>query len=204
MKFTIQKVAMLAGCALSLVAFAQEPGPTAEQMKNTFPVEPYSPYAGANIPTRVFWGDTHLHTSYSFDAGAFGARLGPPDAYRFARGEEVTTSTGQQARLSRPLDFLVVADHSDNMGMFGRILASDPTILADPIGRRLHDQIQAGGAGAASAALELIDRFSKGTLPETMLSLPGSRAYRTAWQDTIDAAEQFNEPGRFTAFIGYE
>jgi hypothetical protein len=173
-------------------------------MQGVFPAAPYSPYAGANIPTRVFWGDTHLHTSYSFDAGAFGARLGPKDAYRFARGEEVTTSTGLRAKLSRPLDFLVVADHSDNMGLFGRILASDPSILADPDSRRLHDQIQAGGEGAASAALELIDRFSKGTLPDPMWSLPGSRAYRSAWQDTIDAAEQFNEPGRFTAFIGYE
>ena len=204
MKRATQTILALAFASFALPALAQETGPTAEQMKNTFPAAPYSPYAGANIPTRVFWGDTHLHTSYSFDAGAFGARLGPPDAYRFARGEEVTTSTGQRARLSRPLDFLVVADHSDNMGMFGRILSSDPTILADPIGRRLHDQIQAGGEGAASAALELIDRFSKGTLPEVMLSLPGSRAYRSAWQDTIDAAEQFNEPGRFTAFIGYE
>jgi hypothetical protein len=204
MKRATQTILALAFASFALPALAQESGPTAEQMKNTFPAAPYSPYAGANIPTRVFWGDTHLHTSYSFDAGAFGARLGPLDAYRFARGEEVTTSTGQRARLSRPLDFLVVADHSDNMGLFGRILASDPSILADPDARRLHDQIQAGGEGAASAALELIDRFSKGTLPEPMWSLPGSRAYRSAWQDTIDAAEQFNEPGRFTAFIGYE
>ena len=202
---TTQIILALAFASCVFPALAQdEGGPTAAQMKDTFAPAPYSPYAGANIPTRVFWGDTHVHTSYSFDAGAFGARLGPPDAYRFARGEEVTTSTGQRARLSRPLDFLVVADHSDNMGLFGRILASDPAILADPVGRRLHDQIQAGGEGAASAALELIDRFSKGTLPDSMWSLPGSRTYRSAWQDTIDAAEQFNEPGRFTAFIGYE
>ena len=204
MKPTASTLLALAIASVGLPAVAQETGPSAEQMKDTFPAAPYSPYAGANVPTRVFWGDTHLHTSYSFDAGAYGARLPPPEAYRFARGEEVTTSTGQRARLSRPLDFLVVADHSDNMGLFGRILASDPSILADPIGRRLHDQIQAGGEGAAAAALELIDRFSKGTLPEAMSSLPGSRSYRSAWQDTIDAAEQFNEPGRFTAFIGYE
>jgi len=205
MKWTTQTIIALTFTSFAFPALAQdEGGPTAAQMKDTFAPAPYSPYAGANIPTRVFWGDTHVHTSYSFDAGAFGARLGPPDAYRFARGEEVTTSTGQRARLSRPLDFLVVADHSDNMGLFGRILASDPAILADPDGRRLHDQIQAGGEGAASAALELIDRFSKGTLPDSMWSLPGSRTYRSAWQDTIDAADQFNEPGRFTAFIGYE
>jgi Protein of unknown function (DUF3604) len=66
---------------------------------------PYSPYAGRNFPTRPYFGDTHLHTSYSMDAGAFGARLGPKDAYRFAKGEEVISSSGQRAKLSRPLDF---------------------------------------------------------------------------------------------------
>src|SRR6478736_6861147 len=89
---------------------------TAEKV---FPSKPlYSPYAGRNFPSRPFFGDTHLHTSASFDAGAFGARLGPRDALRFARGEEIMASSGQPAKLSRPLDFLVVADHSDNMGFF--------------------------------------------------------------------------------------
>ncbi len=83
----------------------------------------YSPYAGRNFPTRPFFGDTHLHTGASFDAGAFGARLTPRDAYRFARGEEIMASSGQPAKLSRPLDFLVVADHSDNMGMFPDLFA---------------------------------------------------------------------------------
>src|SRR3954454_12042621 len=84
-----------------------------------FPAKPpYSPYAGRNYPTRPLFGDTHLHTSFSFDAGAFGCRLAPVDASRFARGEEVTASMGQRAKLSRPLDFLVVSDHSDNMGFF--------------------------------------------------------------------------------------
>ena len=83
-----------------------------ETTAKLFPVKrPYSPYAGRNFPTRPFFGDTHLHTSFSFDAGAFGARLSPSDAYRFARGEEVTASSGQPAKLSRALDFLVVADN---------------------------------------------------------------------------------------------
>ena len=92
---------------------------------------PYSPYAGRNFPTRPFFGDTHLHTSFSMDAGAFGARLGPRDAYRFARGEEVTASSGQPAKLSRPLDFLVVADHSDGIGFFPQLMSGDPELLAD-------------------------------------------------------------------------
>src|SRR5688572_8663285 len=70
----------------------------------------YSPYVGRDFPTRPLFGDTHLHTSFSMDAGAFGARIGPREAYRFARGEELSSSSGQPVKLSRPLDFLVVAD----------------------------------------------------------------------------------------------
>jgi Protein of unknown function (DUF3604) len=78
-----------------------------ETAEKAFPAKPpYSPYAGRNFPTRPYFGDTHTHTSYSMDAGAFGARLGPKNAYRFAKGEEVIASSGQRAKLSRPLDFL--------------------------------------------------------------------------------------------------
>jgi hypothetical protein len=138
--------------ALPGFAQAQEAAPPAESLEQAFPARPYSPYAARAFPSRVYWGDTHLHTSYSFDAGAFGARLGPSDAYRFARGEEVVSSTGQHVKLSRPLDFLVVADHSDNMGFFPRLFAGDPAMLADPTGRRWYDMVQKGGAGAVKAS----------------------------------------------------
>ena len=171
--------------------------------EKVYPVKrPYSPYAGRNFPTRPLFGDTHLHTSASFDAGAFGARLGPREALRFARGEEVMASSGQPAKLSRPLDFLVVADHSDNMGFFPDLLAGKPELLADPVGRRWYDMIKTGKG--AEAAIEIITAFSQGTLPKDLVYSPDSRAYKGAWQDNIAAAEQYNEPGRFTAFIGYE
>jgi hypothetical protein len=162
----------------------------------------YSPWAGRNFPSRPLFGDTHLHTAFSFDAGAFGARLLPSDAYRFAKGEEIVASSGQPTKLSRPLDFLVVADHSDNMGFFPDLLAGKPEILADPTGRKWYDMIQAGSG--ADAAIEMIVAFSQGTFPKALLSLPGTPAYRSAWQETIKAAEEVNDPGRFTAFIGYE
>jgi hypothetical protein len=164
----------------------------------------FSPYAGRNFPTQVFWGDTHLHTGMSMDAGAFGCRLGPEDAYRFARGEELTASTGLQVRLSRPLDFLVVADHSDNMGFFPRLFAGDQDMLADPTGKRWYQMIQEGGQDAVQVAIEVIESFSQGTFPEALASLPGSEAYGAAWEEAIKAAEKYNDPGRFTAFIGYE
>jgi hypothetical protein len=174
-----------------------------DSAEKVFPAKrAYSPYAGRNFPTRPVFGDTHLHTSFSMDAGAFGARLGPADAYRFAKGEEVMASSGQPAKLSRPLDFLVVSDHSDNMGFFPQLLAGNPAMLADPTGRRWYDMIQSGHG--ADAAIEIIVAFSQGTFPPALASLPGTAAYESAWRETIKAAEEANDPGRFTAFIGYE
>ncbi len=176
--------------------------PDPEVLKAAHPDRPYSPYAGGAVPTQVFWGDTHLHTSFSMDAGAFGARLDPRDAYRFARGEEVESSTAGRARLARPLDFLVVADHSDNMGFFPDLFAGSPFILSDPTGKEWYDRVQRGEG--MEVAMAMIDSFSRGTFPEALMYWPDSKPYKGAWAKTIDAAEEYNDPGRFTAFIGYE
>ena len=103
-----------------LEAAAQIPTPPdgEKSLSTAYTGKTYSPYARRGFPSRPLWGDTHLHTSMSMDAGAFGNRLGVREAYQFARGNELTSSTGLPVKLSRPLDFLVVADHSDNMGFF--------------------------------------------------------------------------------------
>ena len=195
----------VAAMTLSASASAQDPIPAAESLREAYPERRnYSPYAGRNFPTRVFWGDTHLHTGMSMDAGAFGARLTPADAYRFARGAEVTSSTGQRVKLSRPLDFLMVADHSDNMGFFPRLIGGEPSMLADPTGRRWYDMIQAGGQDGVAAAVEIIQALTGNKFPEALAALPGTDAYRSAWEQTIKAAEDYNDPGAFTALIGYE
>ncbi len=192
-------------CLTAVTVSAQEPKPSDESLERAFqPRRPYSPYAQRHYPTQVYWGDTHLHTGLSFDAGTFGARLLPDDAYRFAKGDEVVSSTRQAVKLGRPLDFLVVADHSDNMGFFPRMLAGDPAILADPKGRRWYDMIQAGGQDAVKAAGEMIYAFTVGDIPMEIMSLPGTKPYRSTWETIIQAAEAHNDPGRFTAFIGYE
>ncbi len=125
------------------------------------------------------------------------ARLAPgsrrSDAYRFARGEQVTSNTGQPVKLSRPLDFLVVTDHSDNMGFFPDLFAGKPDLLADPTGRKWYDMIRSGKG--AEAAIEIIVAFSHGTFPKDLMYFPGTRAYRSAWQETIAAAEQFQRAG---------
>jgi hypothetical protein len=111
-------------------------------------------------------------------------------------------STGQPAKLSRPLDFLVVADHSDNMGFFPNLLGGDPALLAEPLGQRWYELIKSGRG--AEASMEIVKTFSGGKFPPALLFLPGTKQYRSAWQDIIDAADEADEPGRFTAFIGYE
>jgi hypothetical protein len=194
--------------AISFTAFAAEQAVTdlgtldAAKAGEAFKKRPYSPYADRKFPMKALFGDTHLHTGFSFDAGAFGCRLNPRDAYRFARGEQVMASGGQAAKLSRPLDWLVVADHSDHMGFFPDLLAGKTELLADPTGRKWYDMIQSGKGGVA--AVEMITMFSQGTFPKALQYSPGTKAYRGVWQETIAAAEHFNNPGNFTAFIGYE
>jgi len=183
---------------------AQDTGSaTTESLEKSFPAKrPYSPYADRAFPTRVFFGDTHLHTAFSMDAGAFGARLGPRDAYTFAKGNQVTSNTGQPVKLSRPLDFLVVSDHSDGMGFFPLILAGGTDMMADPQGRKWHDMITTGKG--PEAAMDIIVSFGKGEISKAIFPFPGTSSYRGAWEETIKAADEANDPGRFTAFIGYE
>jgi len=149
--------------------------------------------------TNVYFGDTHLHTSLSVDAGTFGNRLGLEEAYKFTRGEEVTSSGGLAAKMRRPLDFVVVADHSDGMGIYQLIEAGDPTIMGTAQPARWHQMIKDGKNTAAAS--ELIANFSQNTL-DFNPSEPDLA--RPVWDQTVAAAEKYNEPGKFTAFIGYE
>ena len=129
--------------AASLGANAQV-NPTekdAEVLSREYTGKTYSPYAERDFATGVYFGDTHLHTNLSMDAGAFGNRLGLDPAYKFARGEQVESTRGGPVRLSRPLDFLVVADHSDNMGFFPDLFAGQSFILEDPTGKKWCDMI---------------------------------------------------------------
>jgi len=193
--------------SVTLPAIAQDAGaPTPELLSDAYTGKAYSPYAKRNFPERPLWGDSHLHTDLSMDAGLFGNRLPPSEAYRFARGEEVVSSTGQAVRLSRPLDWLVIADHSDGMGMVGDIIDGKPELLSYEQARRWNQGMSEGGDAAVAAAIDLIETFSQAKMDPEMLALysPGSKIYKNLWEKVIDDAEAFNDPGRFTAFIGFE
>ena len=157
----------------------------------------YSPYVGDDYPQNVYFGDTHLHTSYSTDAGMLGNVLGPEEAYRFAMGEIVTQSHGLKAKLQRPLDFLVISDHAENLGLAPMIMESNPDLLANEWGRKIHDLVKEG-KGPAAFDLWAQQMFK---LEDPLIGFPGAK---TMWQRITAAAEKFNNPGHFTAMIGFE
>jgi hypothetical protein len=177
-----------------------------EVLSGLYPGKAYSPYAKRSFPSNVYWGETHLHTGLSLDAGLFGNILGHEDAYRFARGEEIISSTGLPAKLGRPLDWLVITDHSDMMGIATDIQNGAPNILANPKGKEWAEGFAKGGQAAGEAAFDLITNFSQMTVPEELVEQysPGSKVYNDLWHDITRTADEYNEPGRFTTLIGFE
>ena len=132
---------LISSLALSLVGCAQEQAeqtgapvsdvePATHEAVEAEGVDGYSPYT-RGYPQRVLFGDTHVHTALSNDAFGAGNKLGPDIAYQFARGDEIVTSHGEKVRLSRPLDFVVVADHAEAYTPFQQIAAGNPAMMKD-------------------------------------------------------------------------
>ena len=190
--------------AASLCAASFSYAATAAPTAGTAQTPVYSPYANQSFPTKVLFGDVHVHTGLSGDAGGSGTRLMPKDAYRFARGEQVISNSGQPVRISQPYDFLAVTDHTDGMGVILDILAGKPNIMADPYGAELNAAFNKGGKVAREATVEMIRRFAQGEINEALNYQPGNPAYRDTWETIVQAAEDYNEPGQFTALIGFE
>jgi Protein of unknown function (DUF3604) len=189
-------------------AFAQN-GPLVSDIGELQPANPalfykkpgYSPYAGKHYPDRPYFGDEHVHTGWSVDAGMTGATLTPVEAVRFARGEEVISTTGQPVKLAHPLDWVVVTDHSDGMGTISGIRDGNPEMMSDPTLKRWHDMMAKGPEEAAKATMELVSAQSNKKLPPAITDPKFAKSY---WEQSTAIMEKYNEPGRFTAFIGYE
>jgi Protein of unknown function (DUF3604) len=156
-------------------------------------------------PERVFWGDTHLHTSNSIDAFGFGVRLGPEEALRFARGEEVTSTGGIKAKLDRPLDFLMIADHSDALGATRRLYEAPRLLIRDPQMRKWHDMMRESQQGSLQVTAEIINMAANGTLPAAMRDpVANNKGAKKIWTEHTGFVERYNEPGKFTALMGFE
>jgi hypothetical protein len=159
------------------------------------PKAEYSPYAGDHFPNRVFFGDTHLHTSWSADSGMVGGTLGPDVAYRISRGEVVTSHLGWKVKLIRPLDFLAVADHAENLGLADFIRRSDPIILDNETGKKWHDLVKAGKG--YNAFLEWLRAENKDLINEPKMM-------QAVWEKVVKNADEYYQPGVFTTFPAFE
>ena len=158
----------------------------------------YSP-VDSDYPKAVYWGDTHLHTRNSADAYSLGnMNLTPTDAFRFARGKEVTAHNGMRVQLRRPLDFLVVSDHAEYLGGFYRFNVDDALVSSTEIGKKWQGLVDAGEAARVYATF-----VASMQDPENNPPFPES-ARRQIWHDVALTADENNQPGHFTAFSGYE
>jgi hypothetical protein len=177
----------------SIAIVAQDIQP--EKDKVSVPKKSYSPYADDYYPQNVYFGDTHLHSSWSTDAGMAGATLGPESAYRVSRGETVTSHLGWRVKLNRPLDFLVLADHAENLGLADFIRRSDPILLANKTGKKWYDMVNAGKG--YDAFLEWLRSDSEDLIDEPAMA-------QKVWGQVVDNADKYYQPGVFTTFIGFE
>lgn len=196
----------LTALAVALPAFAQDAGekheqPDAATLEKVFKEPGYSPYAGRNFPTNVYWGNQHFHTAISVDAGAIGCKLDDEAAYRFARGEEVTTSTGQPVKLARPYDWILVSDHAEAYGGMIALMKGVPSLMADPTLKKWHDMIAKGGKDAYAAAWEIIQANSEHKVPAAWQN---KEVIGAMWERHVKLTEKYNQPGIFTAFHGWE
>jgi len=163
-------------------------------------------------PRRVFWGDTHVHTDLSGDAFSMGGtRLTSEDAYRFAKGERVRATGGMEVQLRRPLDFLLVADHAENLGVLPRLVAGDDSIPDTETSRHWKQVLTGLPALRDLLNAETLEEFKEGGQAFVTAKAAHGADYglsekfqRSVWEGVIAIAEKHNDPGTFTAFIGYE
>jgi hypothetical protein len=186
-------LAMLASTSIASMA---EFVVTADDLE---PPKAYSPYAGRNYADEVLFGDTHFHTNLSVDAGLVGTRLDVDAAFRFARGEKVISNTDQPVQLIRPLDFLVITDHAELIGLAPMIQQSDPVLKADPWGKKIIELFNSGPEGRMEAFGSILQAGNTGVNP-----MASNDAVRSIWIDFVDKTDTYNEPGRFTAMAGFE
>lgn len=160
----------------------------------------YAPPLNAPEQRKLYWGDLHVHSNFSPDAFSFGnSRLSADDALQFAAGARVTANNGMDVQLQEPLDFLLVADHAEFIGVFPKLMSGDEAFMATPLGTRWGSLLQeSGDLGAIMGNWVAM-------LQDPNYEQELTEPYRlSVWKEAAAAAERNNRPGEFTAFVGYE
>jgi hypothetical protein len=194
----------------------------AQDTENT----PYSPALRHTYPDQVLWGDLHLHSNLSMDAYTLGnTALSPDDAYRFAKGKTIESTSGGPAKLSRPLDFLSVTDHAEYVGAMAGLTDPDVSNWSIPISRRqgfwsrwfgkteqtLKTALQDTPVGKRWAEnienaeiSTIMDEFVRAVNHQGDAELIPNALQTSIWNRVARIADTHNDPGHFTALIGYE
>lgn len=197
------RFALLGALALALAACSEPEAPAEQQGTGEGTIKL------AEFPDRPYWGDTHLHTDNSVDAFGFGVRLGPEEALKFASGEEVEATTGGKAKLARPLDFLVIADHSDGLGATRRLYDAPRWyvnwVIGDETMLRWYDMMHESPEQSTRAMAELVTAAANNDLPEPMRDQANQEeGTRDIWTTHLGILDRYNQPGKFTALAGFE
>jgi hypothetical protein len=163
-----------------------------------------------NPDRNAYFGDLHVHTAYSFDAYVFGTTATPYDAYRYARGEALNHPSGYQVQLQQPMDFYAVTDHAMFLGLVKAGADTSTAFSALSVSKPLHNinapdnmtdySTVSRGAAFGSFVPGVLAGFADGSIDPAM----AESIAKSAWLDTIEAAEQYNRPGSFTTFAAFE
>lgn len=186
------KAGAIAVCSIFMHAVTAEPNTS------------FSPYVDKKQATQVFWGDTHLHSELSTDAMGFGVTLGPDHAYRFAKGETVTTSGGLPVRLSRPLDFIVLADHAESLGVMSMVKAGDERVLGNDTTKRWNKLLNGSIEQAAEMRSAFFNRKGRKAAVKILESLSDEALQQDIWRSAVNIADHHYQPGVFTPLLGFE
>jgi hypothetical protein len=190
--YKLNNVTALGVLALSVSLFAKAEDASVVEQKPS-----YSTPVREHV-SNLYWGDLHLHTKLSADAYTMETRLTSDEAYQFARGGTVTADNGMPVRLRRPLDFLAVTDHSEYLGVFAQLAADDPTLKGWKMGEEWQTLLREG------RTTELAKAFANAIQTDAAEYQTPGPVRSGLWASAAAVADKYNEPGLFTAFVGYE
>ena len=190
--YKLNNVTALGVLALSVSLFASAEDASVVEQKPS-----YSTPVREHV-SNLYWGDLHLHTKLSADAYTMETRLTSDEAYQFARGGTVTADNGMPVRLRRPLDFLAVTDHSEYLGVFAQLAADDPTLKGWKMGEEWQTLLREG------RTTELAKAFANAIQTDAAEYQTPGPVRSGLWASAAAVADKYNEPGLFTAFVGYE